>query len=112
MLLRSWEFQDCSYLTLTTLTKHFAVVQVEGHIDISNIHRNPHLLLFLFRFHRWWPKNHSGEEQLGYGILSSCVCSTTYHQHAFQTSIVVEDAKVHFHLVAWALAFQFTPGVN
>lgn len=54
--------------------------------------------------------------RLPYWIISSCVSSTTYHRYLFKTSsrhqdIVAEGAKVNFHLVAWTLAFHFTPRV-
>jgi len=54
---------DYSSLTLSTVTKLFAVVRVEGHKDISNIIEN--INFFSFIFHRCWPKKRVRDEQVG-----------------------------------------------
>lgn len=108
---------DYSSLTLSTVTKRFAVVRVEGHKDISNIiEKNFIYLIFYSDFTDVGQRSTSEMNRLPYWIISSCVCSTTYHRYLFKMSsrglgIVVEDAKVNFHLVVRTLAFWFTPGV-
>lgn len=60
-------FGDLNYSSpaLSALTKHFAVVWVEGHKDISSIiEKNFTYLFFFFRFHWFWPKKHVGDEKV------------------------------------------------